>query len=189
MTTTVLAPSAVGIPLDFMRRSAAELARDIVCAIDSADNLARSYGLSAIQWKTLQEWPGWVQLLSEIREELGGTAGTAERARRRASIAMSEFIIQDMATIAGNPGASNRDRIAAAEIVKDVSGLSAKVQQAAAAAIGAPAGFSGGPLIQIIVDGKATLTVNEAPPLPPPAPVIEGTVVKPLPPPAPTEED
>lgn len=188
MTTTALAPSAVGISLDFMRRGVAELARDIVCGVDSPDNLAYSFGLTQLQWQTLQEWPGWIQLLAEIREELGGTAGTAERARRRAAIAMSEFLIKDMATIAGNENASNRDRIAAAEFVKDVSGLSAKVQQAAAAAVGAPSGgFSSGPLIQIVVDGKATLTVNEAPALPPPAPIIEGTST-PLPPPAPVKE-
>lgn len=183
MTTTTLAPSDVGIPLGFMRRNIAELARDIVCAVDSPDNLARAYGLTQIQWQTLQLWPGWIQLMAEIREELGGTAGTAERARRRASIAMSEFIIQDMATIAGDNKASNRDRIAAAEIVKDVSGLSAKQQAAAAAAIGAPAGFAGGPLIQIIVEGKATLSVTEAPLAPaivPPA--IEGTAVRVIPP-------
>jgi hypothetical protein len=177
MTTKVLAPSDVGISLDFMRRGIAELARDIVCAVDSPDNLAASFGLTRIQWQTLQEWPGWVQLLAEIREELGGTAGTAERARRRASIAMSEFIIQDMATIAGSPNASNRDRIAAAEIVKDVSGLSAKQQAIAAAQTGSPVGY-GGPLIQIIVEGKPTINVGEAPALPPPAPILEGTVVR-----------
>lgn len=160
-----------------MRRNIAELARDIVCAVDSPDNLARSYNLTQLQWKTLQEWPGWQKLLGEIREELGGTAGTAERARRRAAIAMSEFIIGDMATIAGDPRASNRDRIAAAEVVKDVSGLSAKQQAAAAAAVGAPVGY-GGPLIQIIVEGQPTVQIGEAPKIRPPAPVIEGEVIK-----------
>lgn len=173
MTAVVqLTPTSVGISMDFMRRSAPELARDIVCQLDTAANLAKAYGLTDAQWQVLRAWPAFRQLVKDTNEELGGSAGTLERARRKAALSVAEFVVQDMATISGDPKVNARDRIAAGQLLVDIGGVSAKTQQALATA-GAPAGY-GGALIQIFLPDGNQLHVGAAPPEESQLPVIEG---------------
>lgn len=154
-TIPQLSPLSVGVTLSFMQRKQAELARDIVLGLDSPDNLATQYGLTATQWMVLRLWPAFIKLVTDAREELAGPAGVQERARRRAQLAVAEFAVLDMAGIMGNEKASARDRIAAANVLVDIGGMSAKVAAAASAGSG-PAAVFGGPLIQIITpDGTA----------------------------------
>lgn len=173
MNPIQITPATVGISIDFMRRTAPELARDIVCRLDSASNLALSFGLTAVQWEVLKCWPAFVQMVQEANEELGGSAGTSERARRKAALAVAEVVVQDMAVISGDPKVAARDRIAAAELLKDVACLGSRAQVAAAAAGGAAVGF-GGALIQIVMPGGGQLQIGEAPVDRPVVPVIEG---------------
>lgn len=173
MTIEQLTPTAVGISLDFMRRRAPELARDIVCRLDSAANLAASFGLSATQWVVLKTWPAFRQMVQEANEDLGGSAGTLERARRKAALAVSELVIQDMATISGDHKVAARDRIAAANVLVEVGAVSAK-QQIAAGASGA---VFGGALIQIVMPNGTQLHVGEQE-AEPQLPAIEGTAVR-----------
>lgn len=170
MSTTPATPTVVGISMEFMRRKAPELARDIVCQLDGAANLAKSYGLNDVQWEVLRGWPAFRQMIQEASEELGGSAGTVERARRKAALAVSEVGITDMATLMGDPKVSARDRIAAFDQLKDIGGLGSK-QQAAAASVGLPMGF-GGALIQIVMPNGAQLQVGA--PDDPALPAIEG---------------
>lgn len=172
-----LTPNAANISMDFMRRRAPDLARDIVCRLDTDENLALQYGLSEAQWMILKAWPAFKQMLREANEELGGSAGTGERARRKAALAIAEVGVVDMATIMGDPKANQRDRIAAFDQLKDVAMLGSK-QQAAAAAVGAPVGGFGGPLIQIVLPTGSTLNVGEADLTPQIAPAIEGEATR-----------
>lgn len=171
MNAQQTSPSDVGISVDFIRRKAPELARDIVCGLDGAAKLAATYGLSADQWEVLRHWPAFRQMVRDANEELGGPAGTAERARRRAMLAVAECVVHDMAVISGSERVAAKDRIAAAELLVEISGAAAK-QQAAAAFTGIPVG-GGGPLIQIVMPNGAQLNVGEAAPVPT-VPVIEG---------------
>ncbi len=179
MTVVHVAPSSVGITADWMRRRAPELARDIVCQLDTASNLAKAYNLTDIQWLALKVWPAFVQMVKDANEELGGSAGVTERARRKAALAVAEVGVQDMATLMGDPKVNPRDRIAAFDQLKDIAVMGSKQQIAAAAAVGgggAAAGF-GGALIQIIMPGGAQLNVGEVEPAGNGLPVIEGEAV------------
>lgn len=172
-----VSPTDVGIAPDFLRRKATELARDIVCGLDRPAKLAEQYGLTPDQWEVLKAWPAFRQLVAEINEELAGSAGTLERAQRRARLAVAEFVVHDMAVISGDPKVAAKDRIAAAEVLVEVAGASAKVQQTAAATGLPVGGFGGGPLIQIVMPDGAKLNVGEAaaaPTLPP----IEGESIR-----------
>lgn len=171
MSLVQLTPTDVGISLDFMRRKAPELARDIVCKLDHASNLAGSYGITDQQWMVLKTWPAFRLMVQEANEELGGSAGTPERARRKAALAISEIGVQDLATIAGDPRVTARDRINAISELKDIACLGAK-QQIAAAAGGAVGSSFGGALIQIFLPNGNQLHVGEAAVAP--RPIIEG---------------
>lgn len=160
MSIVQMTPTSVGITINFMRRQAPELARDIVCQLDVAANLAANYGLTPAQWGVLKVWPAFRQMVQEANEELGGSAGTPERARRKAALAISELGVQDMATLLGDPKVAARDRINAFSELKDVAMLGGK-QVAAAAASGGAVGF-GGALIQIVMPGGASLQIGEA---------------------------
>jgi len=179
MNPLSITPVTVGISPDWLRRKGPELARDIVCKLDTASNLAIAAGLNDQQWSVLKNWPAFQQMVAEANEELSGSAGTPERARRKAALAIAEIGVVDMATIMGDGKANHRDRIAAFEQLKDIAMLGSK-QQAAVAATGAPVGY-GGPLIQIVVPNGATLNIGEAEPVAPLVPVLEGkaTEVKP----------
>ncbi len=172
-TVVQMTPSAVGISADFMRRRAPELARDIVCQLDTATNLAAAYALSPVQWAILREWPAFKQMVAEANEELGGSAGTPERARRKAALAIAEVGVQDMAAIMGDPKVQPKDRIAAFSELKDVAILGAK-QQIAAASTAPGAGGFGGPLIQIVMPNGGQLNIGEVEPAPSLPPAIEG---------------
>ena len=148
--------------MDFMRRKAPELARDIVCQLDRASNLALNYGLTETQWEVLKAWPAFRQMVQEANEELGGSAGTAERARRKAALAVAEVGVTDMATIMGDPKANHRDRISAFSELKDIACLGAKQQLAAAASGGGGGVAWGGPLVQIVMPGGQQLNIGEA---------------------------
>lgn len=171
---TNLSPSTVGITPEFLRRKGPELARDIVCQLDTASKLAEMYGLSDVQWSVLRSWPAFVAMVKQANEDLGGPSGTIEKARRRAALAVSEVVVQDMATISGDPKAPYRDRIAAANLLADIGGVTAK-QQAALAGAGGTA--YGGPLIQIVMPDGASINVGVAEPEEK-LPVIEGEVVR-----------
>lgn len=178
MSVVQLAPTAVGISPDWMRRRAPELARDIVCQLDTASNLAASYNLTDIQWLALKVWPAFVKMVKDANEELGGSAGVTERARRKAALAVAEVGVQDMATIMGDSKASPRDRIAAFDQLKDIAVMGAKQQVAAAAAVGgASAGF-GGALIQIMMPTGAQLHIGEAEQVHNGLPPIEGEATR-----------
>ena len=65
-----LSPGDVGVERTFWKRQALELAKDIVCGLDSPSNLAKAAGLNDMQWIVLQQWPAWKRLMSEVNEEL-----------------------------------------------------------------------------------------------------------------------
>lgn len=159
-----LSPGDVGVSAAFWKRQALELAKDIVCGLDNPNNLARGAGLSDMQWMVLQQWPAWQRLMSEVNEELAGTAGTLERARRRAALAVSEFVVTDMVQISGDPKVSPQHRIAAANVLVEVGHAGAKQQQGAAAAVGAVGAY--GALIQIIMPNGTEINVAPAPVVP-----------------------
>lgn len=159
-----LSPGDVGVERTFWKRQALELAKDIVCGLDSPINLAKAAGLNDMQWIVLQQWPAWKRLMSEVSEELAGTAGTLERARRRAALAVAEFVVTDMAAISGDPKVSPQHRIAAANVLVEVGHAGAKQQQGAGAAVGAVGAY--GALIQIIFPDGAQLNVASTPVVP-----------------------
>jgi hypothetical protein len=176
MSHLSITPASVGISPEWLRRKGPELARDIVCQLDTPANLAFSYALDANQWSVLKDWPAFRLMVAEANEELSGSAGTPERARRKAALAIAEVGVIDMAAIMGNPKASDKDRIAAFGELKDIGMLGSK-QQAAVVATGGAVGY-GGPLIQIVVPNGGTVTIGEAEPVAPLLPAIEGEVVK-----------
>lgn len=158
-----LTPTDVGLSLDFMRRTAPALARDIVVGLEGAAKVATSYGLNDFQWEVLRQWPAFKQMVQNANEELGGSAGTLERARRQAALAVAEYAVTDMVGIMGDGKAQHKDRIAAATVLMEIGGLTARAQAATASAVAAGAVPSfGGSLINIAVPGKQT-DITEAP--------------------------
>lgn len=143
-------PLEAGIEASFLRRTAPELARDIVLQIDSASNLAASYGLTPVQWASLRASPAFRQMISAAMEELAGPVGVSERVRRQARLVLAECGVLDMAALMGDPKVSAGHRVQAFSELKEVAGLSAKT----ASSVGGGGGF-GGPLIQInFPDGR-----------------------------------
>lgn len=162
-------PLSAGISHDFLRRNAAELAKDIVLRIDGARNLAvLQYGLTDAQWQVLKAWPGFIEMVRAASEELAGPVGVAERARRQARLAIAEFGITDMATIMGDPNIGAQHRVKAFDSLAEIGGISGKAAVAQQAA-----GF-GGPLIQINFPDGRSMSVGIAE-----QPAIEGEVSKP----------
>lgn len=159
-----LSPGDVGVPALFWKRQALELARDIVCGLDSPGNLAKCYMLNDMQWMVLQQWPAWRRIMDEVGEELAGTAGTLERARRRSALAVAEFVVADMTEISGDPKVSPQHRIAAANVLVEVGHAGAKQQQGAGASVGAVGAY--GALIQIIMPNGTEINVAPAPVVP-----------------------
>lgn len=158
-TIPQLSPLSVGVSFEFLTRTSAELARDIVLGLDVPNKLAEHYGLNPTQWAVLSVWPAFRDRLTKAKEELAGPAGVMERARRKAQLAVDEFVVMDMATISGNPKATNRDRIAAAQTLIDVGGMGSRAQTMIAAASPGATTF-GGPLIQIVMPDGGTLGVG-----------------------------
>lgn len=155
-----LTPSDVGIDPAFLRRRAPELARDIVCGLDAASKLAATYGLTPEQWAVLKTWPAFRQMVAEANEELSGSAGTLERARRKAALAIAEVGVHDMAVIMGDAKVSARDRINAFAELREIAGIGGKPNPAT----GTMGGMGGyGPLIQIVMPNGTQLSVGEAP--------------------------
>jgi uncharacterized protein YutE (UPF0331/DUF86 family) len=142
----LITPTGAGVPEDFFKRKAADLAADIVCEIDTAANLARKYGLDDVQWDCLRAWPAFRKIIAQAYEELSGPAGVHERAKRKAALAIESVGILDMATIMGDKKALPKDRISAFNALKEVGAMDGK--SALAAAQAGMAGV-GGPLIQI----------------------------------------
>lgn len=159
-----LSPGDVGVEARFWRKTALELARDIVCGLDSPANLAKQAGLTDMQWLVMQQWPAWKRLMAEVSEELAGTAGTLERARRRAALSVAEFVVQDMTEISGDPKVSPQHRIAAANVLVEVGHAGAKQQAGAASSVGAVGAY--GALIQIVMPNGAEINVAPAPVIP-----------------------
>lgn len=166
-----LGPTDVGIPLSFMRRQAYELAKDLAMQLDREDKLAEAYNLTPFQWQILKIWPSFVQMRKDASEELCGPAGTMERARRKAALAVDAMIIHDMAVISGDAKATNRDRIAAAQVLVDVGAVSSKAQLASA---GAQTPIFGGALVQIFLPNGQQMHVGAAPAGDPTLPAING---------------
>ena len=160
INSVVISPNLVGVDAQWLRRKAPELARDIAIGLDTEEALAAQHGLTDQQWLVVKQWPAFVQSLREAREEMAGSAGTVERARRRAALAIAEVGVQDMAVIMGDPRASTGDRIKAFEQLKDVAVMGSRAQVAAASAGGGGPVF-GGSLIQIVMPGGAQLNVGE----------------------------
>lgn len=159
-----LSPGDVGVTPAFWKRQALELARDIVCGLDNPNNLAKNYGLSDMQWLVLQLWPAWIRVMNEVNEELSGTAGTLERARRRSALAVAEFVVQDMTEICGDPKVSPQHRIAAANVLVEVGHAGAKQQASAAGSTGVVGSY--GALIQIVMPNGTEINVAPVPVVP-----------------------
>lgn len=149
----IISPLEAGIPADFLRRSAPELARDIVAQLDGAAKLAESYGLTAAQWEALRHTAAFRKLVAEAHTELSGPAGIAERARRKAALAVERFGIADMAGILADTKAGASARIAAFGELKAVAGLDK--QQSAMTAPG-----TSGPLIVISIGGAQPVEIG-----------------------------
>lgn len=175
IATAAISPNLVGVDALWLRRKAPELARDIAIGLDTEEALAAQHGLTDQQWLVVKAWPAFQQTLREAREEMSGSAGTVERARRRAALAIAEVGVHDMAVIMGDPRSPTGDRIKAFEQLKDVAVMGSRAQVAAVAAGGSAGPVFGGSLIQIIMPGGAQLDVGgieEAEQAP--RPVIEG---------------
>ncbi len=156
-----VSPYTVGISREFMAKSAAELARDIVAGLDHASSLAAAYGLTAAQWEVLKVWPAFRKQLETAVTELSGPMGMAERIKRKALMALDQYGIVDAATIAGDPKVGAATRLDAIGTLMAAGGIGAKSQQ--------PGGSAGaGPLFVINLPGATQIAVGA-----PERPVIE----------------
>lgn len=141
-------PLVAGIDQGFLRVKAPELARDIVMQIDTASNLAVMYGLSPEQWDVLRATPFFREMVSRAQMDLSGSVGTAERARRKAALAIEQTGVLSMAQILTDDRATYGQKTDAYKVLAGTAGL-----DKAAATPTNPQG-QGGPLINIIVQGK-----------------------------------
>lgn len=142
-------PLSTGITVDFMRRQAPELAKDIVLQLGGAAELAKMYGLDTLQWQALMNWPGFREIMRRAVEELAGPVGIGERIRRQARLALAEGGVADMAAIMGSSKAGEQHKVRAFEALADVAGMTGKTSSPS----GGPVG--GGPLVQInFPDGR-----------------------------------
>ncbi len=162
---THLTPITAGIEQGFLNTKAAELARDIVMQIDVASNLAAMYGLTPDQWAVLKASPFFRELVSRAQTDLSGSVGTAERARRKAALAIEQVGVISMASILHSDTATPGQKTDAYKALAGTAGL----DKPAATAMN-PQG-QGGPLINIIVQGRE-LAVGA---IVPSQPAIEGS--------------
>lgn len=147
MQPVPLDPLSCGIPREFMRRQAPELARDIVAQLAPASKLAEMYGLTTDQWEALKNWPSFRELVATTQMELGGSLGVYERIKRKAALALDTVGVLDVVALAGDAKVTPKDRLAAIDTLKELAGAGKASVSAAGAVVG------GGPLIQIVMPG------------------------------------
>jgi hypothetical protein len=155
--TLPLSPSPLtsGVDLQFLRSRAPELARDIVCELDSASALAASYGLTPVQWDALRRSPGFRQMVLDAKREIGGPQGAVERIRRKAQLMLDQGCLLDLGGIVSNPNAPASARVSAFSELREVAGITKDANR------GLASGASAGPLIVINLPGAGQpLTVG-----------------------------
>lgn len=168
---TAQSPLSVGVSLDFMRRKAPELAKDIVTRIAGARELATGYyGLSDAQWDTLRQWDGFKELMRQAGEELSGPLGIAERIRRQARYGLSEGGIADLFGIISDPKAAAQHRIKGIEVASEIGGITGRTMGPVGGGVG-----GGGPLVTIIMPDGRSLGIGSS------QPAIEGSAFPVLP--------
>lgn len=169
---TPTSPLSAGISLEFLRRKAPELAKDIVTQIAGARDLATGfYGLTDAQWDVLRHWDGFRDLLRQASEELSGPLGIAERIRRQARYGLAEGGIADLFGIIGDTKVAAQHRIKGVEVASEIGGITGRVS----GPVGGSGVGGGGPLVTIIMPDGRSLGIGVS------QPAIEGsaTVVSP----------
>lgn len=148
-------PLAAGVDLQFLRTRAPELARDIVCELDSAASLAASYGLSPAQWDALRASPGFRQLVIDAKREISGPQGVTERIRRKAQLMLDQGGLLDLGGILSDPKASSAARVSAFSELREIAGITKESNKGLNGGVSAP-----GPLIVINLPGAAPMHVG-----------------------------
>lgn len=163
---TAQSPLSVGISLEFMRRKAPELAKDIVTRIAGARDLATGfYGLSDDQWDVLRQWDGFKELMRQAGEELAGPLGITERIRRQARYGLAEGGIADLFGIISDPKAAAQHRIKGVEVASEIGGVTGRTM----GPVGGGSAGGGGPLVTIIMPDGRSLGIGVS------QPAIEGS--------------
>lgn len=153
-------PLSVGIPHDFLRKKAPELAKDIVCQIGGARELATSfYGLTAEQWDVLRQWPAFKELVRVAGEELSGPLGMAERIRRQCRYGLAEGGIMDLFAVIADPKQSGSVRVKGVEVAAEIGGVGGGKQTV----VGGGTVGGGGPLVVINMGNGEKLSIGSAP--------------------------
>lgn len=153
-------PLGVGIPHDFMRKKAPELAKDIVCQIGGAKELATGYyGLTEAQWEVLRTYPSFRELVQQAGEELAGPLGMAERIRRQARYGLALGGMTDLFAVIADPKQSGTTRVRGIEVAAEIGGVTGKNFSAAVGG----GGGGGGPLVIINMPNGNTVGIGHAP--------------------------
>lgn len=147
-------PLAAGVAVEWLQRSAPELARDIVMQLDGAAALAKAYGLTPEQWAVVQTTASFKKLVEQAMIEMSGALGTQERIKRKAAMALDQVGILDAASMAGDPKINPAVRLGMLEFLADVAGATGKNQAPGAASGG------GGPLIVIHMPGQSPTQIG-----------------------------
>lgn len=147
-------PLSVGLSARFLQTEAVELARMIAAGIDDGVQLAADKGLKPDQWLVLEGSPHFQRLLTEARTELSSAAGLADKVRLKALTALDYGGIAQIAAVMFDGNARDADKLAAANTLKEIGGLT-KQKDTQASQVG------GGPLINIVFGpGSAPVTIG-----------------------------
>lgn len=156
----VQSPLSAGVTMEFLRRKAPELAKDIVAQIDGARSLATThYGLSDEQWEALRNSRHFQDLVRQAHEELAGPLGLNERIRRMARYGLAEQGMADLFGMIGDPKHGMMHRVRGLELAAEIAGVNAKSMGSGSAAV------SHGPLVHIQFSGGREVTVGVNPPI------------------------
>lgn len=151
----VQTPLSAGVTMEFLRRQAPELAKDIVAQIAGAKELAtKHYALSEAQWDVLRVSPHFQQLVQRAMEELAGPLGMSEKIRRMARYGLAEGAMLDLFGIIANEKHGAQHRIKGIELAAEIAGVNAKTMGTGGAVV------SHGPLVQIQFSGGREVTVG-----------------------------
>lgn len=135
-------PLAAGVPENFLRYNAHELARRIAMKLDEPLQLALAMGLTAVQWQVVQAHPYFKELVDNATIEANSANGLVEQVKLKALVAINEGGILDMVELMSSKDTPPLIRQRTFDSLAAVAGVSRQKDQA-------PNQVGAGPIVTI----------------------------------------
>lgn len=114
--------AAPGPPHNLAQKITGNLAKDLASRLVPVSDILQRYQLSELELRTLLEYGPFQTMLREAQAEWESSASTPERIRAKSLLAL-EQTIEDICEIAMNKKAAAANRLDAAKLLHDITGL------------------------------------------------------------------